>query len=193
MNIIQIGCNDCEDQVFEYVSNHRNEIGAFMVVDALHKCVEVAKMKYSFLGPRLIAVNCAAGTKNGLTEFYFPKGEDMSAHASMSADHLHKHQHGSLESVVVPCLAINVLVAAFSRPVDRLYVDLEGMDADVLLNFEFSHFKPKFVEFEFLHSDGAFQQGEKFQRLISVLGENRYVCKQSESCAYNIQAELINP
>lgn len=190
MNIIQIGCNDCADHVFEYVSKHRDEVSAFMVVDALHGCVETAKQKYSFLGSRLIPVNCAVGTMNGLTEFYFPQGEDMSAHASMSAEHLHNHQHNRLQSIVVPCLSLNVLVAAFSRSVDRLYIDLEGSDVDVLLGFALRQFKPKFLEYEFLHSDGTFQQGDKQQEMLRRLQENGYSWRQSESSAYNIEAQL---
>jgi FkbM family methyltransferase len=190
MNIIQIGCNDCADHVFEYVSKHRDEVSAFMVVDALHGCVATAKQKYGFLGSRLIPVNCAVGTMNGLTEFYFPQGEDMSAHASMSADHLRNHLHNRLQSIVVPCLSLNVLVAAFSRPVDRLYIDLEGSDVDVLLSFALGQFKPKFLEYEFLHSDGTFHQGDKHQQLLRLLQECGYSYRQSESSAYNIEAQL---
>ena len=190
MNIIQIGCNDCADHVFDYVSKHRDEVSALMVVDALHGCVETAKQKYSFLGPRLIPVNCAVGTMNGLTEFYFPQGEDMSAHASMSADHLRNHQHSRLQSIVVPCLSLNVLIAAFSRPVDRLYIDIEGSDVDVLLSFDLEQFQPKFLEYQFLHADGTFQQGDKQQQLLKRLQEHRYSYRQSVSSAYNIEAQL---
>lgn len=190
MNIIQIGCNDCEDHVFEYISKHRDEVTAFMVVDALHGCVETAKRKYGFLGSRLIAVNCAVGPRVGLTEFYFPQGEDMSAHASMSADHLRNHQHPKLQSIVVPCLSLNVLVAAFARPVNRLYIDLEGADVDVLLGFDLAQFHPEFVEYEYLHSDGTFQQGDKNQQLLKLLQANRYSYRQSVNSAYNIEAQL---
>ena len=190
MNIIQIGCNDCQDHVFDYISKHRDEVKAFMVVDALHECVETAKRKYSFLGSRLIPVNCAVGPLNGLTEFHFPQGEDMSAHASMSVDHLRNHRHSTLQSIVVPCLSLNVLVAAFSRPVDRLYIDLEGSDADVLLGFDLGQFRPKFVEYEYLHADGTFQQGSKQQQLLKLLQTHRYNYRQSESSPYNIEAQL---
>ena len=190
MNIIQIGCNDCEDHVFDFISKHRDEVNSFMVVDALHGCVETAKRKYSFLGPRLIPVNCAVGPLVGLTEFYFPLGEDMSAHASMSADHLRNHQHPTLQSIVVPCLSLNVLVAAFSRPVDRLYIDLEGADVDVLLGFDLGQFQPKFLEYEYLHADGTFQQGDKQQQLMKLLQTHQYSCRQSINSAYNIEAQL---
>jgi glycosyltransferase involved in cell wall biosynthesis len=190
MNIIQIGCNDCDDHVFDYISKHRDAVSSFMVVDALHGCIEMAKTKYSFLGPRLIPVTCAVGPLNGLTEFYFPQGDQMSAHASMSADHLRNHQHSALQSVVVPCLSLNVLVAAFSRPLDRLYIDLEGSDVDVLLGFDLGQFRPKFIEYEFLHADGTFQQGEKQQRLLSVFQAHQYSFRQSVSSPYNIEAQL---
>lgn len=52
MNIIQIGCNTCEDNVFSFIERRQNEVKSLVVVDALSKCVEKAREKYSFLGSR---------------------------------------------------------------------------------------------------------------------------------------------
>ena len=57
MNIIQIGCNDCNDHVYDYVKSNEQQISKFVVVDALPKCVKIAELKYSFLKDRVVTLN----------------------------------------------------------------------------------------------------------------------------------------
>ena len=50
MNILQIGCNTCKDDAFDFISKNQDEVKLFIVIDALPACVEKAKNVYSFLG-----------------------------------------------------------------------------------------------------------------------------------------------
>ena len=63
MNIIQIGCNDCNDHVFDFIKENQNIINNFFVVDALPKCCEKAQEVYSFID-NLKIFNKAIGLEN---------------------------------------------------------------------------------------------------------------------------------
>ena len=73
MNIVQIGCNDCSDHVYDFVKENQQQITKFVVVDALPKCVEIAKLKYEFLKDKVTVLNCAVGLKNEIIKFYYPE------------------------------------------------------------------------------------------------------------------------
>ena len=88
MNIVQIGCNNCEDEVFNFIDKNKESICKFLVIDALPKCVEIAKTKYAFLESKLIAVNCAIYNENSIVKLIFPKDGQTSAHASIFENHV---------------------------------------------------------------------------------------------------------
>jgi hypothetical protein len=187
MNIIQIGCNDCNDDIFKFVSLNRDTISKFLVIDALPDCVAIAKEKYSFLGERLYPVNCGVGVKTGITQFYYPKGDKFSAHASLLESHLRNHSHQSLECLCVPVLGINDVLSFFDH-VDRLYIDIEGLDVSALLSLDFSNFKPSYIEYESAHADGTSLRAANDLKLNNLLISLGYQTKRNGE--YNSVAEL---
>lgn len=187
MNIIQIGCNDCKDRVYDYILSNKDIVTKFLVIDALPKCVEMAKERYSFLGEKLIAINCAIAPQRGIMKIFFPKDDQVSAHASLLQFHVKNHRHNLLDFFYVPVLNINDIISSFEE-IDRLYIDIEGLDAITLLNFNFNYIKPKYIEYEFYHSDGSFSFDKNHNSLISLLESVGYKLKKSGE--YNIIAEL---
>jgi FkbM family methyltransferase len=145
-----------------------------VLVDALPKCVELAKKKYEFF-PNTKVLNCAVSTDNGWTNIYFPKGQDTHPHASLSEEHVIKHEHDEVESVGVPSMTINQILEMFPAT-DRVYMDLEGMDIDILFDWDFGRFKPFFIQYEFHHSEGTFThgQGSKFRESARLLMDVGY-------------------
>lgn len=188
MNVIQIGCNNCDDHVFDFVSKNQNSINQFIIIDALPECVKIAKEKYSFLKEKLVAINCAISNKNGICEFFYPQNDEISAHASMLEGHLRSHGHKTLKCFCVPCLSLNCLLESFGNSIDRLYIDIEGLDATVLLGLDFIKNKIKYIEYEFTHSDGAFRAGDKHNNLMKLFADNGYQLQKVSE--YNIKAEL---
>jgi FkbM family methyltransferase len=187
MNIIQIGCNDCNDDVFKFVSLNRDKISKFLVIDALPDCVTIAKEKYSFLGERLYPVNCGVGAKTGIMQFYYPSGDKLSAHASLLESHLHSHSHQSLDYLCVPVLSINDVLSFFDQ-VDRLYIDAEGLDVSTLLTLDYFKFKPNYIEYESAHADGTGTRSENYFKLKKLLMSFGYEIKRNGE--YNSVAEL---
>ena len=188
MNIIQIGCNNCEDHVFDFISSNKDAIKKFLIIDALPDCVSKAKNKYSFLGEKLIAVNCAVANSRGVLNFFYPKNDSLSPHASLLQSHVSNHLHQNIESISVPCLHINDIIDSFVEQVDRLYIDIEGLDVITLLSLDYSKLKPKYIEYEFCHADGSFTIKDNSKKLIDLLTNNNY--ELSRCSEYNISATL---
>lgn len=175
MNVIQIGCNNCQDDVLKFVSEKRDFITKFVVIDALPKCIDAAKESYSFLGDRLIPLCCAIGTYSGIVQFHIPLLEQNSVFASMSAQHLKHHGQTKFLTVSCPCLDINHLLSSLNfNKIDFLFIDIEGFDADVLLHLDTALFQPTVVEYESMHTDGPFLCGEKNQKVTKKFTQIGY-------------------
>ncbi len=197
MKIVQIGCNNCDDHVFELVSKNADSIETLIVVDPLAKCVEVAKQKYAFLSERLIVVQCAISTTVGVAPFYCPADNDMSVVASLSKDHIYAHHHsgftakGPINETWVPCLTINSLLDSFiSLHEFDLYIDTEGHDTEILLDLDLARFQVSRIQYESIHSDGPFQVGHKAQALLQKLHRFGYTCNLTDPM--NVVAKRIS-
>jgi len=189
MNIIQIGCNDCQDDCRTLITKSPDVVSNFVVVDASYACVQIAKEKYSFLGDRLTPVVTAIGLINGVVDFYTPQGDEKSAHSSLSPEHVLMHEHPVLTRQSLPCLNINSFLESLRmETIDCLFIDVEGYDVTVLLEMDFTRFKPKFLQYEFFHSDGTYRSGQKHELLLQKLAENGYT--QYKKDQYNISFYL---
>lgn len=187
MNIVQIGCNDCNDHVYSFVKENQQQITKFVVVDALPKCVEIAKLKYEFLKDKVTVLNCAVGLKNEIIKFYYPENDDCSIFSSIIPDQPINHQSINVNSFYIPCLSINDFLASFNfDAIDKFYMDVEGLDVSILLDLDFNRFKIAQIEFEFVHSDGTWTRGHKFINLLEKLMNIGYTL--SKSSEYNIIA-----
>jgi len=187
MNILQIGCNDCNDHVYEFVFKNQNSIKKLILVDALPKCTEIAKNVYDFFVDKDI-INKAIGVENKMCKFFFPKDHEDSAHASLNESHLKNHEHQNIDSIDIECIDINDFLEKLP-PIDRMYIDLEGLDADVLLHLNLDKFDIPYIEYEILHTDGTFYRGQKYQLLLEKFA--RYGYKVSASSEWNHAAEKI--
>lgn len=167
MNVVQIGCNDCKDHVFSFVNENANEIKNLVLVDALPKCIEEAKKQYLFLGERATAINAAIGVKNGLIDFFYPTQDEQSEHASLNFRHLVEHNHELITKKTMICLDIDEFVEGLPfREIDYFFLDVEGMDVEVLLKMDIEKYSPKFIRFEYCHSDGPFFVGKNFIKIV---------------------------
>lgn len=176
MNIVQIGCNNCKDHVFDFVKEKENQLKELIVVDVLPRCIESAKSQYSFLEERLTAVNAAIGIRNGLIDFFHPEDDNQSMHSSSSLDHVQKHGHKIVRQITVPCLNINDFLSSLKlEKIDYFFIDTEGMDVPILLEMDFDKYTPMNLQFEHYHSEGVFSsKGENRSNLLNKLKKFNY-------------------
>jgi len=187
MVILQVGCNNCQDEVKDFVLAAQEKIEKFIVIDALPKSIDCARQVYSELGPKLIPITCAVGTASGIIPFYFPEAEEGSVHASASLEHVFQHRHEKVYAFYSPVVDLNNIIKSLGlSKIDRLYLDMEGWDVDTLLHLDFAAVEIPFIEFEYTHSDGSFTVGEKYSKLVEKLMSLGYGLAKSGE--YNLRA-----
>ena len=60
-----------------------------------------------------------------------------------------------LVHIEVACSTVNCFLKKIGlKDIDRLYIDIEGLDSDVLLNLDLDYFNIPFILYEHLHLDG---------------------------------------
>jgi len=190
MVIIQIGCNDCQDQVRDFIFANEDKIEKLIVIDALQQSIEAAKIIYAPLKNKFFPVLSAVGLYNGVIPFFYPEDQDCSIHASTSLEHVAAHNHSKIKIFCSPLLRLDNVLHSFDiKKVDRLYIDVEGLDVDILLDLSFTDFDIDFIEYEFCHSDGTFESGQKNQQLKEKLQSLGYELHQSDQ--YNLTAQKL--
>jgi len=190
MKILQIGCHDGEDHVNDFIRENEDDIDLFVAIDASYKSLEKAKKEYSFLNDKFISIHCAVSDFCGFTNFFSPVDDECSEHNSIYGDHLFAHYHKKIKRSIVPTSTLNHLNSLEFGPFDRIYIDAEGSDIPILLDFDLDYFKPKYIEFETSHSDGPHtNRGEKYNKLVKKLIDHTYVLSNPRD-GYNITAEI---
>ena len=181
LNIIQLGTNNGDDHVFKFISENERKIKNFLAIDALPKCVESVKEKYSFLGERLIPLNVAVGIKDGYAEFFYPKLEGESYLSSLLEHQLGvRNEFKLVDKMIVPTFNINTLLNNLSfNSIDRLYIDIEGMDVPVLTEMDFEKFLPDFIQLEHSHSGKT-----EIEKLFDKLKKYKYQINKAPRDVY---------
>ena len=158
-SIIQIGANDGVrfDEIKKYL---KSENIKSILVEPVKKYFEILKETY-FANKNIIFENCAVTNKTGELDIYTVKNEYLNNYddhikgiSSFDKNHLIKHKvkSGHITTEKVNGLTINALMKKnnFSK-VDLIYIDAEGYDGNIVINFlENSNCNPIII-FEYIH------------------------------------------
>jgi hypothetical protein len=177
MNIIQIGTNVGNDRVSEFLRENKNQITRVVLVDALQAPLIQAygfyKADPSFRGMDIqfvqgvVSTVVNTGPSARLMSFYFPTDDASSAHASVSEHHLQVHNHPENIQFSMPMITVEEIVFDMfgDIDIDWLFIDTEGLDADILLALQ-NPKRYKNIVFEHTHTDGPFQKGQKYLEVL---------------------------
>lgn len=161
--IIQIGVCDAKDHVFDYIKalNHDNLFAIF--IDANPYSIPLIFNSYNFLHNKIIS-NVAISTYDGFIKLFLPpwyKTGDAQV-ASVNKNHVIMHQvpENFVQEIEVPCFSLNTYLnnkLKFSKNdiIDKLFIDVEGHDVDIILSTDFSRLNIKQIYFETAHTDGV--------------------------------------
>lgn len=164
MKIVQVGTNKAYDELSEYLISNYDEIdfGLFVEPNILHledikKCYE----KYSNIIIENVAIKPPTESKDNIKIYYHTNDGPYYALASCDVNHivnhlwcphLHVNGEGKIESFDVSCITLEQLFDKYNiYDLDWLYLDIEGIDADILLTFNWEKYNIKRIEFEKLH------------------------------------------
>lgn len=163
MKIVQIGTNKSFDDLSNYLINNYEsiEFGLFVEPNSLHidsikKCYE----KYNNINIENIAIKTPSQKENNIIIYYHTEDIPNYEISSCNIDHIIAHINwpgssligGEIKSFTVPCMTIDDLFCKYQiEELDWLCLDVEGLDAEILLTTDWKKYKIKKFEFEHLH------------------------------------------
>lgn len=171
MNIVQVGCNDCNDHVLEYIKTNFNKVNKLVLIDPVKNKLENCSELYKeFTNIDIVLVHSAITPKNKDTKInLFYSTDDVGRqHTSFNRQHLVAHLWPihTIRKVRCKAKSINKIFEEFNlKTVDRLYVDTEGLDVQIINSINFDKWDIPYIRFESGHSDGPHSTGRKYNDL----------------------------
>lgn len=162
MKVVQIGSNKGNDNLSEHLLANYDELEFGLFVEAIPLHINDLKKCYSKF-KNIIVENVAITTpenKNKTVKFYLhtkdgPTYEISSIvknhvlHYGKIMPHL---QGGKIIEFDLKCISLDDLFEKYKIiDLDWLFLDLEGLDAEILLSLNWKKYNIKRVEFEHLH------------------------------------------
>ena len=177
MNIVQIGCNDGNDDAYKYISKYKNNIENLVLVEPLTEFNEDLHKRYSGLN-YYIENSIITDTEDKEMAFYVVDGaaRNFTEISSLDSSHIQKHGQSKIKEMKLPAMNINQLFEKYNlSTIDHLYIDAEGYDARIIKSINFDKFYIDRIEYENLHIDNddieKFLHDKGFFRLGKV-GKN---------------------
>lgn len=177
MKVVQIGSNKGNDDLSRYLKQHHKDLkfGLFVEANSLHisDLTECYK-NYSNVFIENIAIKIPDHLENNLQFFYHTKDGPLYAITSCKKEHIEKHIEmcphlagGEIKSFNVPCITIRDLFKKYQiQDLDWLLLDVEGIDAEILLTTDWNLYDIKRIEFESLHLN---EHQEKIEQMFKRL------------------------
>lgn len=181
LRLIQIGTNRANDDLSRYLLSKHQSLGMAIFVEANPIHIEDIKNCYKQY-PNIIIENIAIKkpdvADNSLTMYYSTKDGPGYEITSCDYDHVKKHvdlyQHlhgGEIQSFNIPCITLEQLFEKYNiHKLDWLLLDVEGIDADLILSFNWKKYDIKRIDFEHLHLG---VQKEKIENMFLDMGYSK--------------------
>ena len=194
MNILQIGCNQANDRVSEFLKFYKKESPKALLVDASYSALNLAKEFYKDFNNIKFQHVAVIDTDEKEVDLFYDADFPNSVHSSILEQHvkIHKEIEGhisnkppmAVKKEKVPALRISTLLDYFDgEPIDRLYVDVEGLDCQIINDINFSKYKIGYIRFEHSHSEGTFTtNGPTLQKTIERLLRFDYSILDDKEC-----------
>jgi FkbM family methyltransferase len=189
MTIVQIGCNDGKDHILDFCQKNKESIEAIHLVEPNPEALEDCKETYlDFKQARFHNLAIVPNDADSV-DLYIPRSRALNAHASTLKNHLTGHGHTSFDTINAPATSLGSFLHSNKiEKCDRLYIDAEGLDCEIILNLDIEKHNIARIEFETLHSDGFLAKGKNHNSCIEKLKALGY--KATEAGEYNEAYEL---
>ena len=193
MKIIQIGANNGKDSTFDFIKENKDSLELAILIEPIPFIIDELKSQYKDIN-NIIVENIAITDEENLekmTLYYL--GDSNYEVSSFNKNHVITHKPpGSLyplESLEVSCSTINKLMDKHNIDIiDYLFIDTEGLDVHIIASINFTKYKIKNIIFEAVHTDGAFNRGENFNKICNYLNQLGYNLSSIDQL--NIKASL---
>lgn len=170
MIIVQIGCNDGKDHVLDICLKNKGGIEEINLVEPNPEALEDCKQTYSDFQQAKFHNLAIVPNDVESINLHIPQAKSLNGHASTITNHLAAHGHTGFKTINVSALTLAHLFDLNKiTKCDRLYIDTEGLDCDIILGLDFQKYKIGRIEFEILHTDGVFTKGQKHSSCVEKL------------------------
>jgi FkbM family methyltransferase len=170
MTIVQIGCNDGKDHVLDFCTKNKESIEEIHLIEPNPEALEDCKQTYSdFKQAKFYNLAVVSNDLESIS-LYIPQGKSCNGHASTFANHLTAHGHQDFRTINASATSLAGFFDSNKiTKCDRLYIDAEGLDCDILLGLDVQKYRIARIEFEVIHTDGVNTKGEKYSSCIDKL------------------------
>ena len=161
MRLVQVGANKGDDTLAKHIKKNYDKLDFALFVEAnplhiedLKKCYE----GYENVFIENIAIKPSTYKEDTLKLYYYEDDAPLYAVTSCVKSHIEKHyrhfhyNEEKLHQFEVPALTIDELFLKYNiQELDWLLLDVEGIDAELLLDTDWSKYDIKKIEYEKLH------------------------------------------
>jgi len=171
MKIVQLGANKGNDKLAKHIKKNYDKLDFALFVEANPLHIEDLKKCYAGyenVFVENIAVKPLSYDQDTLKLYYYEDDAPGYEVTSCVKSHIEKHyghfnySEDKLHQFEVPALTIDELFLKYNiQELDWLLLDVEGLDAELLLNTDWSKYDIKKIEYEHLHLGNEKQSIEK--------------------------------
>ena len=163
IKVVQVGTNKGYDDLSRHlISNYDSlEFALFVEPNQLHlQDIKNCYQKFDNAIIENVAIKTVSDPNEEMTIYYHIDDAPDYQIASTDLNHILKHRHlyhdeGKIKSFTVPCLTLHELFEKYNIiELDWLLLDIEGLDAEILLTTDWKPYKIRRIEFEQLHLGG---------------------------------------
>jgi FkbM family methyltransferase len=177
INIVQIGANTGDDDVFSFIIEHKNNISKIVLVEPIPFIIENLKNKYSDISNVIIEKCAITNTTEETLPFFYEDNSDNYQVSSFNHQHVIKsvRSNNKIVSMNVPVMTINKLFEKHKmQHIHHLFIDTEGKDADIIESIDFDKYDIDNITFESAHTDGNWNKSERYNNLVTFLKDKHY-------------------
>jgi len=189
MIVVQIGCNNGRDHVLDFCFKNNKCIKEIHLIEPNLEALEDCKQTYSDFHQARFHNLAIVANNDQFINIHIPKSKSFNEHASTFINHLVEHGHADFNTISVPALSLaDFFDLNKITECDRLYIDTEGLDCDIILGLDIKKYKIQRIEFEVLHSDGVFTKGQKHSSCVEKFKNLGY--RSTNAAQYNEAYQL---
>lgn len=170
MIIVQLGANRGYDGLHNWLKNNNSvDIEKLILVEPMTEHHKSLNECYSEIKNKIID-SSAIGLEEGEFDLYWtPKDGPLFEVTSLVRDHVVKHWGNTdIRSIKVKVKTLEQLLDYYNlKKIDWLLIDVEGLDAEIALNFNWQKYEITKVDIEHLHLG---QNKNKINSLFSDMG-----------------------
>ncbi len=161
MTIVQLGANRGYDGLHKWIIDNKHiHIEKLILVEPMTQHHFSLNECYKHIKNKTID-SSAIGLQEGEFElFWTPKDGPLFEVTSLVKEHVIKHWGDKdIRSIKVKVKTLEQLLDFYNlKNIDWLLIDVEGLDAEIALNFNWSKYKIKKVDIEHLHLNNNIQK-----------------------------------